>query len=80
MKAKALDKALAALRRPDAKLVRQHGSAAGFYVCLPHDGFRVSDEVAAKLLEDPRVQPYDSGLLEGHPQSWRFGNWRSWTR
>ena len=67
MVAKALDRllgrALAALRRPDAKLVRQHGgTTAGFYGCLPHDSFRVPNEVAAKLLERNDVQPFDLGL------------------
>ena len=46
---KALSRALAALRRPDAKLVRLHGgTAAGFWVELPHNSFRVPDGVAAK--------------------------------
>jgi hypothetical protein len=22
----------------------------------------------------------DSGLVPGHPQSWKLGNWRAWTR
>jgi hypothetical protein len=79
---KALGKALTALRRPDARLVRQHGGATpGFYVCLPHDSFRVPNEVAAKLLERNDVQPFDLGLPGfGGPQSWKLGNWRDWTR
>lgn len=79
--AKAFDKALEALRRPDAKLVRMHGGAAGFYILLPHESFRVSNEIAAKLLERNDVQPFDLGLPEfGGPQSWKFGNWRTWRR
>jgi hypothetical protein len=79
---KALSKALAALRRPDAKLVRQHGgTTAGFYVCLPHDSFSVQDEVAPKLLERNDIQPFDLGLPGfGGPHSRRLGNWREWTR
>jgi hypothetical protein len=78
---KVLGKALAALRRPDAKLVRQHGASAGFYVCLPRDSFRVRDEVAAKLLECDDIQPFDLGLPGfGGPQSWRLGDWRAWKR
>jgi hypothetical protein len=82
MKTTVFDKVLAALRRPDAKLVRLHGgSAAGFYVSLPHGSFRVSDEVAAKVLERDDVQPFDPGLPEiGGPQSWRLGRWREWRR
>lgn len=72
---KALDKALAALRRPDAKLIRHHGEpAAGFYVCVPHNSFRVRDKIAAKLLEREDVQPLDLGLPGlGGPQSWKLG-------
>jgi hypothetical protein len=82
---KALGKALTALRRPDARLVRQHGGATpGFYVCLPHNSFRVPDAVAVKLLERDDVQPFDPGLPEiGGPQSWRLGKpgaWRAWKR
>ena len=79
---KALDRALAALRRPDAKLVRQHGgAAAGFYVLLPHGSFRVRNDVASQLLGRNDIQPYDLGLPGfGGPQSWRLGDWRTWTR
>ena len=80
---KALSRALAALRRPDAKLVRLHGgTAAGFWVELPHNSFRVPDGVAAKLLVRGDVQPFDSGLpgFDG-PQSWKLGgNWREWSQ
>jgi hypothetical protein len=71
-----------AVRRPDAKLMRQHGgTTAGFYVQLPHKSFRVRDEVAARLLERNDVQPFDPGLPGfGGPQSWKLGNWREWTR
>ena len=80
---KALSRALAALRRPDAKLVRLHGgTAAGFWVELPHNSFRVPDGVAAKLLVRGDVQPFNSGLpgFDG-PQSWKLGgNWREWSQ
>jgi hypothetical protein len=82
---KALDKALTALRRPDAKLVRQHsGSTAGFYVWLPHESFRVRDDIADELLTREDIQPFDSGLPGiGGPQSWQRGKpgaWRDWRR
>ena len=74
----AVDKALTALRRPGAKLLRQNGgSVAGFYVCIPHKSFRVRDDIAAVLLERDDIQPLDSGLLPGHPQSWRLGKRRT---
>ena len=79
MRKKPLTKALDALRRPGARLVltytRQTASGRAFYIS-PRGG-RVSDEVAQKLLERDDVQPHDSGLLPGRPQSWRLGNWRS---
>ena len=73
-----LEKALHLLRKPDARLVRLHSNngGAGFYV-WPSGG-RVPDEVAQLLLRRNDIQPYDSGLFPGHPQSWRLGNWREW--
>jgi hypothetical protein len=71
-----LRKALVLLQGSDAKLVRLHGTDGqrGFYI-WPRGG-RISDQVAKALLERNDVQPYDNGLLSGHPQSWRLGNWR----
>ena len=71
-----IDKALGLLRSPDARLVRLHANngTGGFYI-WPRGG-RVPDDVAHLLLERNDVQPYDSGLFPGHPQSWRLGNWR----
>ncbi len=79
MKARPLTKALDELRRPGALLVLTytHRTATGraFYI-IPRGG-RVSDEVAQKLLQRNDVQPHDSGLLPGRPQSWRLGDWRN---
>jgi hypothetical protein len=74
-----LEKALQLLRQPDAKLVRLHSNnnRAGFYV-WPRGG-RIPDEVAQAVLERSDVQPFEPGLLPGHPQSWRMGNWREWS-
>lgn len=83
---KGLDKALTALSRPDALLVRQNGNgtrAAAFEVWLPHKSFRVRDDVADELLMREDVQPYDSGLFPSCPQSWKRGKpcaWRTWKR
>jgi hypothetical protein len=76
---KKLDRAVNALRRPDTKLVRLHSNngGAGFFI-WPH-GERVADDVVELLLRRNDVQPFDSGLFEGHPQSWRLGNWRDWS-
>jgi hypothetical protein len=75
-----LEKVLHLLRKPEARLVRLHSNNDGakFYV-WPRGG-RVSDEVAQLLLKRDDIQPHDSGLLRGHPQSWRRGNWRDWAK
>jgi hypothetical protein len=75
-----LEKVLHLLRKPEARLVRLHrnNDGAKFYV-WPRGG-RVSDEVAQLLLKRDDIQPHDSGLLPGHPQSWRRGNWRDWAK
>ena len=70
---KAFDKALTAMRQPDAKLMRQNGHPVLFYICIPHKSFEVSEGIAMKLLERNDIQPFDSGLLPGHPQSWKLG-------
>jgi hypothetical protein len=85
--AKAFGKALTALAHPDALLVRQHGNgarAARFEVWLPHQSFLVRDDVAEELLMREDIQPYDSGLFPGCPQSFKRerkpGAWRDWRK
>jgi hypothetical protein len=76
---KGLHKALDALRKPDARLARLHGpkSESGFYVLVPHAGFKISDAVAGEILAREDVQPWDGGLPGiGGPQSWRLGGRR----
>jgi hypothetical protein len=76
MSKRPIDKALDLMRKPDAKLVRLHSNSggAGFYVWP--DGGRIPDEIAQLLIERGDVQPHDSGLFPGHPQSWRLGDRR----
>lgn len=78
MKQTALSKAIDLMRRPQALLILTYSpdavSGRAFFI-VPCGG-RVSDETAQKLLERNDVQPADSGLLPGHPQSWRLGDWR----
>ena len=66
-----LDGALAALRQPDHLLVVLHGKARPEWFVMP--GGPVSEQIARRILERPDVQPHDTGLLPGHPQSWRLG-------
>ena len=77
---KALDRALDRLRRPGATLVLTytHDTVSGRSFYIEPGGIRVSDIVAQRLLEHPRVQPYDNGLLPGSAQSWKLGDWRTW--
>lgn len=76
---KALNQALGLLRKPGAKLVLEHAhnTATGHAYRIWPCADRVADETAQALLEREDVQPFDSGLLPGHPQSWRLGNWRN---
>jgi hypothetical protein len=75
-----LEKALTLLRQPDARLTKLNANngTAGFYIWPRGD--RISDEIARLLLEHSDMQPFDTGLLPGHPQSCRLGNWREWSR
>jgi hypothetical protein len=66
--------ALDLLRQPGHLLCLLHTRAGRDFFVMP--GGPVSEAVAQKILERPDVQPFDSGLLEGHPQSWRLGPWR----
>jgi hypothetical protein len=81
---KAVTKALDRLRRPGATLVLTYvndgSSVTGRAYFIMPGGHRVTDPTAQQLLERGDVQPFDSGLLPGHPQSWKLGNWRTWTR
>jgi hypothetical protein len=70
-----LSKALDELRRPEGKLLLTHTTAGRAFYIIPC-GDRIPDEVAEKLLQRSDIQPADSGLLPGHPQSWRLGDWR----
>jgi hypothetical protein len=66
--------------RQSVGFMRLHANngTGGFYI-WPRGG-RVSDEVVELLLGRNDVQPFDSGLFPGHPESWRLGNWREWGR
>jgi hypothetical protein len=66
--------ALDLLRKPGHLLCLLHAKTGRDYFIVP--GGPVTPTVAQKILERPDVQPHDSGLLEGHPQSWRLGPWR----
>ena len=66
--------ALNLLRQPGHSLTLLHTKSGQEFFVTP--GGPVTKEVARKILQRPDVQPHDSGLLEGHPQSWRLGPWR----
>jgi len=69
-------KALDLLHRPGTRLVRLHAHdrTAGFYIWP--DGGRVPTNIVQALLARNDIQPYDSGLLPGCPQSWAMNEWR----
>jgi hypothetical protein len=78
-KDQALDKALSQLRQPDAKLVLLHQQRGGCGYFIWPNGGQITNKVAEQILERGDVQPYDNGLLPGHPQSWKLGDWRKQT-
>ena len=63
--------ALEALRQPDHLLVLLHGKSKPEWFVMP--GGPITELTARRILERPDVQPHDTGLLPGHPQSWRLG-------
>ena len=71
---KTIERALDRLRIEGAKLVvtHTHDSVSGRMFHILPAGVRVTEETALKLLQDPRMQPDDDGLLPGHWQSFRF--------
>jgi hypothetical protein len=79
---KTVERARDRLRKPGARLVLAYtsGAVSGRTFFIEPGGVRIADETAQRLLECPDIQPFDSGLLPGHPQSWRLGNWRAWRR
>jgi hypothetical protein len=81
MRTTPLQKALDQLRAPDALLVLQHKTNGKAEYQIWPSGGRVPDAVAQELLGRNDVQPFDLGLIEGCPQSWKLGgNWRRWQR
>jgi hypothetical protein len=67
-----LSNAVNLMRLPEHKLVLMHTNSGRmeFYV-IP--GGPVSQRDAELIISRPDVQPFDSGLLPGHPQSWKLG-------
>jgi len=76
-----LEKALDRLRKPGRELMLTctPDTVTGRAYFIMPGGHRVMDQTAQQLLERGDVQPLDSGLLPGHPQSWKLGNWRTWS-
>jgi hypothetical protein len=71
-KDQALDKALNQLGQPRALLVLLYQQRGGYGYFIWPNGGQITNKVAEQILE----RPHDPGLLPGHPQSWRLGNWR----
>jgi hypothetical protein len=77
-KSLSMAKALDLLRRHGCKLMLTHINADGggcVYHVVPSGGY-VEPDVARKIVEREDVQPLDSGLIPGCPQSWKLGPWR----
>jgi hypothetical protein len=64
------------LMREGRLLMRMHGVDRPRWYVVP--GGQIADNVAERILKRPDVQPYDSGLFPGHPQTYRLrANWRA---
>lgn len=73
LKALGLKRALELLQQPDHRLMVMHSPASPegrAYFVVP--GGYVEPTVALKILEHPKLQPFDDGLFPNCPQSWRF--------
>jgi hypothetical protein len=71
-------KVLDLLRQRGKRLMLTHTNVDGggcVYHIAPGGGY-VEPDVARKIIEREDVQPLDSGLIPGCPQSWRLGPWR----
>jgi hypothetical protein len=75
-----LAKAIDLLHRPGTRLAKLHKAGGGHEFYIWPNGGPVSDATARALLERSDLQPYDTGLLPGCPQSWRLGDWRAWEK
>jgi hypothetical protein len=71
-------RALDLLRQRGRRLMLTHTNAGGggcVYHVVPNGG-HVEPDVARRIIQREDVQPFDSGLIPGCPQSWRLGPWR----
>lgn len=72
-KAIGFTKAMDALRRPNARLVRMRSDGAlnGFAHYVVPGGY-VEPDVAEKIKAHPQVRGDSDGLFPGHDQTWRI--------
>src|SRR5262245_2948546 len=70
---KKVGRAVDALRRPNAKLVRLHSNNGGAGVLILPHGERIAGDVVELLLGRNDGQPFGSGTFVGPPPSWRIG-------
>lgn len=63
------DAAMAAMRRPGARLVHMDGRGGGFFV-VP--GGEVAPAIADQIKKHPLVRSGYDGLWPGHGQTWRM--------
>jgi len=56
-------------------LLHQQRGGCGYFI-WPNGG-QITNKIAEQIRGRGDVQPYDDGLLPGHPQSWRLGDWRT---
>jgi hypothetical protein len=70
MKPLEYDRAIEAMRKPEARLVRMNGGRGAGYFVVP--GGPVERAVAVKVMNHPLVRAGRDGLFPGHDQTWRM--------
>jgi hypothetical protein len=69
MKTLGYDRAIEAMRKPEARLVKMNGRQATYFV-VP--GGPVERAVADKVMNHPLVRAGHDGLFPDHDQTWRM--------
>lgn len=67
-----LERATEMLRKPGAALIRSHSRNPAEFQWFITPGTRISNDIAAKLIERPDVRGSKDGMWPGLDQTWRF--------
>lgn len=71
MRSTKFDRAMDAMRRPDARMIQTNYHGRPDYWIAP-SGHRVEPDVAQKIIDHPQVVGGKDALFPGHHQTWRM--------